>query len=546
VFILFLVVFVLTVFNFYIKPSAKMSTTVIQAEVTPATSPIPTAGDIVTSMHSVNVEKVPENMAIVTPTPSHIKQPVPIQQNPAAAANVLAFPTLSAPVAAPMKVNMPPQATMVTSAPPCTNKKAKKSKSKSNQDKSSQGSQGENTGRWTAEEHRLFLQGLEEHGKGWKKIASLIKSRTVVQIRTHAQKYFQKLAKARHNGEEGDVSMEGRGVNVNIPAAPPVLSNPTQVVKRRRQVSGTKRKALADVVASAHKDAKKDNRLPVVSPVLAPFVTGGEDEQLADVSPSALEDSLYRFLTPSATNFMPVVTTPEPYPNSVSPTPQQNVENIGTGVSITLPSKAVLSGESSPTGVCDILTQPEVFQSEIPQWFAKGSDVDELLNEAEALDWLADPGDLVDNYIVPPQEAVVSNEVVSIEPTPVVAPPAPANVPATHETGVNEVVADPIQNATNIGNEALAPVVSYSSMSMNELPALFDTTDDQHPNKRLKLSSNNLYSATTGHEASTAVDAVETTTTEVEGFSVFDTSFDEQAFVSALLDSNDHTLSVLS
>ncbi|EJK60893.1 hypothetical protein THAOC_18691 [Thalassiosira oceanica] len=60
--------------------------------------------------------------------------------------------------------------------------------------------QSENTGRWTAEEHRLFLQGLERHGKGWKKIATLIKSRTVVQIRTHAQKYFQKLAKARQSG----------------------------------------------------------------------------------------------------------------------------------------------------------------------------------------------------------------------------------------------------------------------------------------------------------------------------------------------------------
>jgi SHAQKYF class myb-like DNA-binding protein len=61
--------------------------------------------------------------------------------------------------------------------------------------------QVENTGRWTAEEHRLFLQGLEAHGKGWKKIATLIKSRTVVQIRTHAQKYFQKLGKALHNME---------------------------------------------------------------------------------------------------------------------------------------------------------------------------------------------------------------------------------------------------------------------------------------------------------------------------------------------------------
>ena len=109
-------------------------------------------------------------------------------------------------------------------------------------------------------------------------------------------------------------------------------------------------------------------------------------------------------------------------------------------------------------------------------------------------------------------------------------------------------VADPVSSANPVGTEALPPVVSYSSISMNELPCLFDTTDDQNPNKRLKLSSNNLFSAinTNGHEASAAVDTVETTTTEVEGFSVFDTSFDEQAFVSALLDSNDNSLSVLS
>ena len=52
-------------------------------------------------------------------------------------------------------------------------------------------------GRWTREEHHLFVKGLELHGKGWKRIAEMIKTRTVVQIRTHAQKYFLKLSKAR-------------------------------------------------------------------------------------------------------------------------------------------------------------------------------------------------------------------------------------------------------------------------------------------------------------------------------------------------------------
>lgn len=41
----------------------------------------------------------------------------------------------------------------------------------------------------------MFLEGLETYGKEWKKIADMIKTRTVVQIRTHAQKYFQKVAK---------------------------------------------------------------------------------------------------------------------------------------------------------------------------------------------------------------------------------------------------------------------------------------------------------------------------------------------------------------
>ena len=41
----------------------------------------------------------------------------------------------------------------------------------------------------------MFVRGLELHSKQWKLIAELIKTRTVVQVRTHAQKYFQKLLK---------------------------------------------------------------------------------------------------------------------------------------------------------------------------------------------------------------------------------------------------------------------------------------------------------------------------------------------------------------
>ena len=37
--------------------------------------------------------------------------------------------------------------------------------------------------RWTAEEHRLFLDGIVKFGKDWKKMQPLIKTRSLIQIR---------------------------------------------------------------------------------------------------------------------------------------------------------------------------------------------------------------------------------------------------------------------------------------------------------------------------------------------------------------------------
>ena len=50
-----------------------------------------------------------------------------------------------------------------------------------------------NEGRWTKEEHEKFLEGLVQHGINWKKVKSLVDSRSSVQVRSHAQKFFKKL-----------------------------------------------------------------------------------------------------------------------------------------------------------------------------------------------------------------------------------------------------------------------------------------------------------------------------------------------------------------
>lgn len=77
----------------------------------------------------------------------------------------------------------------------------------------------ERIGRWTLEEHKNFLYGYQIHGKSWKQVASYVKTRSVVQVRTHAQKYFQKLQK---QGEFNQLKYEEmRSPNPMIKKLPP-------------------------------------------------------------------------------------------------------------------------------------------------------------------------------------------------------------------------------------------------------------------------------------------------------------------------------------
>ena len=50
------------------------------------------------------------------------------------------------------------------------------------------------SGRWTTEEHEEFLRCLGVYGREWKKTSERITTRTAAQIRSHAQKYFKKIA----------------------------------------------------------------------------------------------------------------------------------------------------------------------------------------------------------------------------------------------------------------------------------------------------------------------------------------------------------------
>ena len=52
-----------------------------------------------------------------------------------------------------------------------------------------------NIGRWTKEEHLRFIESLKLFGKSWKKVEEHVGTRSGAQIRSHAQKFFNRLSK---------------------------------------------------------------------------------------------------------------------------------------------------------------------------------------------------------------------------------------------------------------------------------------------------------------------------------------------------------------
>ncbi|KAK9071509.1 hypothetical protein SSX86_010078 [Deinandra increscens subsp. villosa] len=56
--------------------------------------------------------------------------------------------------------------------------------------------------KWTQDEHVKFLDALKLHGRSWPKIVERVGSKTAVQIRSHAQKFFSKVVR-ESTGSDG-------------------------------------------------------------------------------------------------------------------------------------------------------------------------------------------------------------------------------------------------------------------------------------------------------------------------------------------------------
>ncbi|OXB82132.1 UNVERIFIED_CONTAM: hypothetical protein H355_009011, partial [Colinus virginianus] len=137
--------------------------------------------------------------------------------------------------------------------------------------------------KWTSEEKELFEQGLVKFGRRWTKIAKLIGSRTVLQVKSYARQYFKNKAK-NDDSEREEQSQHGSNL-------------PTEDGVRVEALSAGNLRGRADPNLNAVKIEKlsDDEEVDITDDVdelfSPPFQQDGGKSELSVISESPAEET---------------------------------------------------------------------------------------------------------------------------------------------------------------------------------------------------------------------------------------------------------------
>lgn len=231
----------------------------------------------------------------------------------------------------------------------------------------------------------MFLRGLDEHGKQWKKIAILIKTRSVVQVRTHAQKYFQKLLKGDKKDESGHLqrlSSSSGGNNhehTNIMSASAAAAAAVSPGGKRKSSAskGNKAGSTKKRRVSLEPKPKKQRQTAAVpthyqcqpQPVVMDM---DEDEDHTVIDPSfmhslnmsegELDDSLLDLLDDSSVSAVEQVIGVDDddlEPNPVSPSVSSMSLVDNTNMHVTMPRTVSVGADQHSIGRQDMVSSPD-------------------------------------------------------------------------------------------------------------------------------------------------------------------------------------------
>ncbi|XP_037105963.1 histone H2A deubiquitinase MYSM1 [Syngnathus acus] len=99
-----------------------------------------------------------------------------------------------------------------------------KPKGKKSQAKTSSSSSSSSSSRWSKQEKKLFEEGLAQFGRRWTKIAKLVGSRSVLQVKSYARQYLKHKAKLAT-----DAGAPSTGSAPPLPPAQPSTTNTVRI-----------------------------------------------------------------------------------------------------------------------------------------------------------------------------------------------------------------------------------------------------------------------------------------------------------------------------
>ncbi|XP_022726827.1 protein REVEILLE 7-like isoform X2 [Durio zibethinus] len=124
--------------------------------------------------------------------------------------------------------------------------------------------------KWTEEEHQKFLEALRLYGRGWRQIEEHVGTKTAVQIRSHAQKFFSKVVRESNGGFQCSIKP------IEIPPPRP----------KRKPIRPYPRKSV-----DSHKGISASSQ-PETSSSPNHFVTEQDNKSLASVLSAFASDAM--------------------------------------------------------------------------------------------------------------------------------------------------------------------------------------------------------------------------------------------------------------